>query len=108
MRVVITNTFSTNMIRKDGYLFFGRITDDMATNILRAHENEVLSIIKQPALANLLSIRLGVNIPANKVGYVMQKDDQVIVAMSQRHIEEVKALSSDEIEEIPIKFMLVK
>jgi len=108
MRVVITNTFSTNMIRKDGYLFFGHITEEMTKSILYAHENEVLSIIKQPALANLLSIRLGVDIPANKVGYIMQKGDQVIVAMSQRHIEKGEMLSSDEIEEIPIKYMLIR
>jgi len=96
------------MIEKDGYLFFGHITERMAAEMIYTHENEVLSIIKQPALADLLSIRLGVDIPANKAGYIMQKDDQVIVAMPQRYIEEGKVLSLDEIREIPIKYMLIK
>jgi len=108
MRVVITNTFSTNMVEKDGYLFFGRITEQMAANILYAHDKEVLSIIKQQSLADLLSVRLGVVIPTNNVGYIMQKDDQVIVVKPQRLIEKGKVLSLDEIREMPIKFMLIK
>jgi len=96
------------MVEKDSYLFFGHITEQMARDIVYLHEKDVLSIVGHQSMADLLSVRLSIVVPVNRINYVKKKDDQIIVATAQRRLEEGKVLSLDELKAIPIKFMLVK
>jgi hypothetical protein len=96
------------MLRHDGYYFFGHITQETARDIIVLNNNAVLSIIGHQSTADLLSAKLDIPVSVNRINYVKQKGDQIIVATPLIRLEEGKVLTADEIKAIEIKFWLIK
>ncbi|MHB1692470.1 MAG: STIV orfB116 family protein [bacterium] len=105
-RVVLSNAFSVNMLKHDGYLFFSQIDLEMAKYIIAG--TEILSIIGHQSTAELLSAKLGIPVLTNRINYIKQKNDQIIVCLPSQRLEEGKVLTLEELNQIEIKFWLVK
>ncbi|MHB1702856.1 MAG: STIV orfB116 family protein [bacterium] len=108
MRIVLANAFSVNMLAHDGYYFFGHITEEFARDIVALNNNAVFSIIGHQSTADLLSVKLHIPVSVNRINYIKQKDDQIIVATPAKRLEEGKVLTLDELKQIDVKFRLVK
>ena len=105
-RTVLANAFSVNMLKHDGYYFFAKIDLEMA--IYFVYNAEVFSIIGHQSTAYLLSAKLGIPVEANRINYVKQKGDRIIVCLPAQRLEEGKILTLEELNKIEIKFWLVK
>ena len=107
MRTVISNAFSVNMLKQDTMLFFAQITLDIATFMVN-DSGKIYSIVGHQATADLLSAKLGCLVPLNRENYKKEKDDRIIVCLPSKRLEEGKVLSLEELEQIDIKFWVIK
>ncbi len=105
-RIVLANAFSVNMLKHDGYYFFSKIDLEMAIYFI--NNAEVFSIIGHQSTADLLSAKLGIPVEANRINYVKQKDDRIIVCLPTQRLEEGKILTLEELNKIEVKFWLVR
>ncbi len=107
MRTIIANAFSVNMLKHDAMLFFTQIDLEIAKFI--AHDDgDVHSIVGHEATANLLSVKLELEVPYNRENYRKEKDDRIIVCLPNKRLEEGKILSVEELLQIDVKFWLIK
>ena len=104
-RLVLSNAFSVNMLKHDALLFFGQI--DLETAKTLAHDG-FYSIIGHQSTADLLSAKLDVEIKLNRENYKKEKNDAIIVCLPSKRLEEGKVLSLEELEQIDIKFWVIK
>ena len=95
---VIGNAFSVNMLDNDATISFRKISLDEVREILKG--NDFKSIVGHPATAQFLSELLGVEIPANREMYKMNKDDVLIVAVLGVRPPEGKVFSKEEVEQL--------
>lgn len=105
-RTVLANAFSVNMLKHDGYYFFAKIDLEMAKYFV--NNGEVFSIIGHKSTADLLSAKFGIPVDANRINYVKQKNDLIILCLPSKRLEEGQVLSAEELEKFDIKFWLVK
>jgi len=94
---VIGNAFSVNMLDNDATISFRKISLDEVRERL---SHDFKSIVGHPATAQFLSELLGVEIPANREMYKMNKDDVLIVAVLGVRLPEGKVLSKEEVEQL--------
>ncbi len=106
-RIVLANAFSVNMLKADGYLFFAKI-DLPIVKYLISESKDFLSVIGHQSTANLLSAKLGIDVEVNRINYIKQHYDQIIVCLPTQRLEEGKILSLEELNKIDVKFRLVK
>ena len=107
MRTVIANAFSVNMLKQDTMLFFAQITLDMARFYINDN-GKVYSIIGHQSTADLLSAKLGFNVPLNRENYKKEKEDRIIVCLPFQRLEDGQILSIEELNRINVKFWLIK
>ncbi len=106
MRNVISNAFSVNMLREMAFLSF--IPTNISDVKFYIQEGELYSIIGHKATADLLTAKLGVEIKYNRENYTRKKDDRIIVCLPSKRLEEGKVLTLEELEQIDIKFWVIK
>ena len=93
---IIANAFSVNMLDNDATISFHRVSLNEVKEKLS--NNNFKSIVGHPATAQFLSELLGVEIPANREMYKMNKDDVLIVAVLGVRPPEGKVFSKEEVE----------
>lgn len=106
MRNVIANAFSVNMLKEDSLLFFAKVDLDIVKSYIA--QGEIYSIIGHQSTADLLSAKLGVKVELNRENYKKEKEDRIIVCLPSKRLEEGKVLSLEELEQIDIKFWVIK
>jgi hypothetical protein len=104
-RIVLSNAFSVNMLKHDALLFFGQADLEMAKASVK---DGFYSIIGHQSTADLLSAKLNVEVKLNRENYKKEKDDIVIVCLPSKRLEEGKVLSLEELNQIDIKFWIIK
>ena len=107
MRTVIANAFSVNMLKQDSMLFFAQITLNIAMFMISDSSN-IYSIVGHQSTADLLSAKLGCDIPLNRENYKKEKDDRIIVCLPDTRLKEGEVLSKEELSRINVKFWLIK
>lgn len=107
MRNVISNAFSVNMLKGDALLFFSQIKLSDVKFYLEEGD-EIYSIVGHQCTADLLSAKLGIEVKYNRENYKKEKNDQIIVCLPSRRLDEGQVLSLDELNQIDVKFWLIK
>ena len=110
MRTVIANAFSVNMLKHDTILFFAQIDLETAKYYINENgdSNVVYSVVGHQAAANLLSVKLGREVPYNRENYKKEKEDRIIVCLPFQRLEDGQILSIEELNRINVKFWLIK
>jgi hypothetical protein len=107
-RIVIANAFSINMIKESGsLLFFAYLPTIDEVKFHIEESNNVHSIIGHQGTADILTVKLGMEIKYNRENYKKEKDDTILVCMVNKRLDEGQVLSKEELENINIKFWLV-
>jgi len=100
-RIVIANAFSVNMLAtNDIKLRFRKISLDLAKEIVRNSNNNYLSVVGHEGTAILLSNLLGVEIPVNRVNYVFNPTDTLLVFTIPFRLPEGKTLTYEEVKKV--------
>jgi len=102
MRLVIANAFSVNMLKEARVLAFVPVSLEFAkthVKTMKANNVEILSIVGHESTAKLLSRILGIEVPANRVDYKMERDDIMLVFTVPFRLPEGKVLSESELQE---------
>lgn len=104
-KIILANAFSLSMISDPEYsLSVKEISEDEVKNYLsRGFE----SAIGHESTAQLLTTKLGVEVPFNRISVALDKDTILIVAQLMGPRKEYKDMTSEEIEKYPIKYFLV-
>lgn len=98
-RVVVSNAFSVNMIASnDITLRFKRITLEDAKQLVKS--GNYYSIVGHEGTALLLSNLLGVEIPTNRINYVFNPSDMLLVFTIPIRLPEGRVLTYEEIRKI--------
>ena len=105
VRIVLSNAFSVNMLKHDALLFFGQIDLETVKTLV---QDRFYSVIGHQSTADLLSAKLGVEIKLNRENYKKEKGDAIIVCLPNKRLEEGKVLSLEELNQIDIKFWVIK
>jgi len=79
MRVVLGNAFSLGMLRGDATLRIEKISLEEVKKLIKENSNNILSIIGHESTAKMLSTLLGSEVKVNRISYVMQNDDVLII-----------------------------
>jgi hypothetical protein len=105
--VYIANSFSLNMLSVvPSDLHVEEITADEVKRLI--NENEFLSVIGHEATASILTEILQTPIKANRVPVKIGKNDKLIIFQVMKRLEEGQILSSEEIKNLPTKFLIVE
>ena len=104
-RIILSNAFSVNMLKHDELLFFGQIDLETAKTLA---QDGIYSVIGHQSTADLLSAKLGVEIKMNRENYKKESDDSIIVCLPSKRLDEGKVLTLDELNQIDIKFWIIK
>lgn len=100
-RVVIANAFSVNMLAtNDIKLRFRKISLNLAKEIVRNSNNNYLSVVGHEGTAILLSNLLDVEIPVNRVNYVFNPTDIILVFTIPFRLPEGRTLTYEEIKKV--------
>ena len=105
MKTVISNAFSVNMLKSDALLFFSQTDLETVKTLV---QGGVYSIIGHQSTADLLSAKLGIDIKLNRENFKKEKDDSIIVCLPSKRLDEGTVLTLDELNQIDIKFWIIK
>jgi hypothetical protein len=105
--LVFGNAFSVNMLKRRASVSFVE-AELWEVKQWLSEEKEFLSIIGHKGTADLLSVKLGTQIPVNRVNYKLKEGDSLIICLPTQRLEEGKILTKDELESIEVKFWLAE
>jgi hypothetical protein len=107
VQVIVVNAFSLAMLppKSHSILDIFRINEEDAKEILRMYQ--WTSAVGHESTAELLTKKLGINIPSNRVTVTLDKKTALLVAQLMGPRKECKEMSQEEIEKYPIDFFLV-
>lgn len=103
-RKVIGNAFSASMLGKEGILCWKEISLQEARELVKGGSFE--SIIGHEGTAQVFSSLLGVEIPPRRVFYSLGENDLLLVGQINARLPEGKVLSREELEGLPIRWLL--
>jgi hypothetical protein len=109
VQVILSNAFSLSMLppRCHCRLDVFRITEENVKMILTDPRSVWISAVGHDSTAELLSNKLGINIPVNRVTVNLNKEKVLLVAQLMGPRKECREMSQEEIEKYPIDFFLV-
>jgi hypothetical protein len=107
VQVIVANAFSLAMLPQKSHcvLDIFRITEEDVKEILRMYQ--WTSAVGHESTAQLLTKRLGINIPCNRATVSLDKKTALLVAQLMGPRKECREMSQEEIEKYPIDFFLV-
>jgi hypothetical protein len=113
MTVYLANAFSANMLSADAdgdsYIRFTRLSEFEVKALLSSGGFE--STIGHPGTAQVLTEKLGLQVEANRKAVRLAKGDKLIVAQVEwpgGRLPEGRVLTKEEVEKLPIKYLLVE
>jgi len=109
MVLYLANAFSLNMLdfnnENELTIKIEKISEEMVKEILR--KQEFVSAIGHESTAKLITERLGIEVPANRIQIKAKKGDKIIVLQLLQRLTEGKVLSEQELQQIPIQWFMV-
>ncbi|HHC19344.1 MAG TPA: DUF1874 domain-containing protein [Euryarchaeota archaeon] len=103
MRLVLASTFSPNMLGlsegEERAVFIKRISLETARDIVKKATDRY-SIVGHESTARLMSEMLGVNVPANRVQYLIKDYDTVLVVTLAFRPPEGKVYTYNELRQL--------
>lgn len=96
---------NTSILTTTGTFKLNDITLEEAKNLV--HNNDILSAVGHKSTADILTILLQKEIPANRIEYAQNVNEKALVFKLNGRPEEGKILTADEIQEIGYKFQLL-
>jgi hypothetical protein len=113
MTVYLANAFSANMLGADAdgdsYIRFTRLSESEVKALLSSGGFE--STIGHPGTAQVLMEKLGLQVEANRKAVRLAEGDKLIVAQVEwpgGRLPEGRVLTKEEVEKLPIKYLLVE
>ena len=82
-----------------------KISEEMVKEILR--KQEFVSAIGHESTARLISNKLGIQVPANRIQIKVKKGDKIVVLQLLQRLPEGKILTEEELQQIPIQWFMV-
>ena len=106
-RIIVANAFSLAMLPQKSHcvLDIFRITEEDVKEILRMYQ--WISAVGHESTAELLTKKLGINIPCNRATVTLEKKTALLVAQLMGPRKECREMSREEIEKYPIDFFLI-
>ena len=110
MTVYLANAFSVNMLSAEGdsYIRFTKLGEDEVKALLSSGFE---STIGHPGTAQVLTEKLGLQVEANRKAVRLAEGDKLIVAQVEwpgGRLPEGRVLTKEEVEKLPIKYLLVE
>ncbi|PSN89812.1 hypothetical protein B9Q03_08100 [Candidatus Marsarchaeota G2 archaeon OSP_D] len=112
MTVYLANAFSANMLSADAdgdnYIRFTKLGEDEVKALLSSGFE---STIGHPGTAQVLTEKLGLQVEANRKAVRLAEGDKLIVAQVEwpgGRLPEGRVLTKEEVEKLPIKYLLVE
>lgn len=107
MVVYLSNAFSLSMLETTPVsIDIVEVTTDEVKALLL--EEGFISAVGHSSTAEIMSLKLGIEVPVNRVQVKLKKNDVIIVFQLLKRLEEGKVLSKEEIEKVPAKWFLVE
>jgi len=105
--VILCNAFSLSMLPPKAHcdLLVFRVTEENAKRILK--ECKWTSAVGHQSTALLLSKRLKISIPTNRITVTLDKKTVLLVAQLLGPRKEFKEMTEEEIEKYPLGFFLI-
>ena len=106
-KTFLGNAFSINMVEKfPAKAYFREISIEDVKNII---SSGFISAVGHESTSIILTKILGIEIPMNRITITLNNGDNLIVAaLNMPRLPENKILQEEELEKIPIKFILVE
>jgi len=105
-KVIVGNAWSITMLQRKSRISFEPVSLEQAREFVKGQD--VQSIIGHPGTAEVFSRLLEVELPANRVFYKMRGDEIMVIGSLNQRLPEGKVLSAMELENIPVKWWIVK
>ena len=105
--IYIANAFSLGMLDGDATLSVKEVTDHPALPTM-LKERGFVSALGHEATAKVVSKKLGLEVPANRVAIKLKEGDLLIVFQLLQRLPEGKVLTEEEIESLPMKVYMVE
>jgi len=104
-RLVISSSFSVNMLTKDDIILrFKRLTLHEARELISLMKSsDIVSVVGHEGTAKVLSKLLGIEVMVNRVEYKYKEGDIILVFTVPFRLPEGKVLSNEEILQIADK-----
>lgn len=96
---------NTSILTTTGTFKLNDITLEEAKNLV--HNNDILSAVGHKSIADILTTLLQKEIPANRIEYAQNVNENALVFKLNGRAEEGKILTADEIQEMGYKFQLL-
>ena len=105
----LVSAFSLNMLdfnnKNELIIKIQKISEEMVKEILS--KQDFVSAIGHESTARLISKKLGIEVPANRIQIKAKKGDKIVVLQLLQRLPEGKVLSEQELQQIPTQWFLV-
>jgi len=102
---VVSNAWSVSMLQGKAKVSFEPVSLEQARELVKGG---VVSIIGHEGTAWVFTQKLGVHLRKNRVFFKMTKDEVMLVGELNQRLPEGKVLTAEELEEIPIRWWVVR
>ena len=104
MTVYLANAFSLSMLVPPTSI---RVTEVTVDDVKRVVAQGFVSAIGHDATAKIISTRLGVQVPVNRVAIQLKPGDLLLVFQLLTRLPEGKVLNEEEMKQVAAKWFLV-
>jgi hypothetical protein len=105
MKIIISNSFSLNMIETPNTIKVEEISAEETKKILS--NTNWKSVVGHESTAQILTQILGLPVPMNRQAIKLSKEDILVVFQLLERLPEGKVLSEEELKTIPYKFLKI-
>jgi len=104
MTIYVANAFSLSMLTPPATV---KVTEVSEEEVKRVIANGFTSAIGHDATAKIISTRLGVQVPVNRVAIQLKPGDLLLVFQLLTRLPEGKVLNEEEMKQVAAKWFLV-
>ena len=104
MTIYLANAFSLSMLTPPATV---KVTEVSEEEVKRVIANGFTSAIGHDATAKIISTRLGVQVPVNRVAIQLKPGDLLLVFQLLTRLPEGKVLNEEEMKQVAAKWFLV-
>ena len=104
MTVYIANAFSLSMVTSPATI---KVVETSEDEVKRVIASGFVSAIGHESTAKIVSSRLGILVPVNRVSIQLKPSDVLVVFQLLTRLPEGKILTEDEIKQVQVKWFLV-